>query len=189
MITTLNKKEMVNECIRVLLHAIDDVNINNVVKKNNGFKQLQTISLENYTEVLQLIFSDDKEKEEEILNDLQEVHENTEDENITYPQLLSDVFQALHDIVKHINPLDYDMDYTSYDVSLYNYSPQKFRVFATCEQYALDTVVDFLEEQGSTGYFLEEDEIENEDTIVRAGNHSIPLDAEHISIKEKKSNE
>lgn len=188
MITTLNKQEMVNECIQILLHAIDDRYADDTVKKSYHFMRLQHISLVNVQEFLNLTFSEDTH---DVLLSLQEVYEKKDDENVdtTYQTVLAEVFQRLQEIVQHVNPLDYDMDYASYDVSLYNYSTQKFRVFATCEQYALDTVVDFLEEQGSTGYFLEEDEIESEDSIVRAGNHCIPLDAEHIYIKERKSNE
>lgn len=177
---------MVNECVSTLLHGIDDMHQNEAVEKNNAFKKLQNISLQNEKEILQSIFLTHTD---DMLQELQDVYEKKDDELVefTYEALVTEVFQKLNVITTYINPLDWDMDYSSYEISLHDYNSEMFIVFATCEQYALDTVVDFLEEQGLKGYFLNEDEIESEDYVIRAGNHSIPIDGEHFHVKQLES--
>ena len=62
-------------------------------------------------------------------------------------------------------------------------------VNADHEQDALDYAVDYAEEQGWSGLFVDEEDIkhdshENEIDIIRAGNHSLALPAEEVHIKQ-----
>ena len=60
-----------------------------------------------------------------------------------------------------------------------------FLVIADHEQDALDILVDYMEEQGYSGYFLDEHDIQDLDPedIIRAGNHCRPLAIDQLIIE------
>ena len=94
--------------------------------------------------------------------------------------------------VEIINESDYQYFDSAYKVSIYNYDEKWFGVYASCEQSALDCVVDYLESQGKIGMFYTlEEVIECEkdgyvDMFITAGNHCHNLDAEHVQIQQVK---
>ncbi len=69
----------------------------------------------------------------------------------------------------------------SYRVHLHEFDTEGILVNADHEQDALDFAVDYAEEQGWEGMFLDPED-EDEETVY-AGNHSRPLSSEHIYIE------
>lgn len=121
------------------------------------------------------------------------------DENDTLFKFYSDINQVtiLNDAIFHdmenievINPEDHDFYDNAYKVSLHYYDNNWFGVFASCEQDALDIVVDYLEEKGLTGMFYTVEEVEEDerngncDNYFVAGNHCHYLDAEYTQIEQ-----
>lgn len=142
----------------------------------------------------------------EIVGTITEVSENNdqfyiEDEKGTMWKFYSDIHKVtiLDEAIFHgmenvevLNKDDFQYFDNAYKVSLHNYDNKWFGVYASCEQDALDIVVDHLEEKGLTGYFYnmqEREELEkdgHEDMFIVAGNHCHNLDAEHVFIESVK---
>ncbi len=62
-----------------------------------------------------------------------------------------------------------------------------YLVIANHEQDALDILVDYFEERGYNGYFLDENDLQDydsEDDILYAGNHSLPLAIDQLIIEQ-----
>ncbi|GAB6450022.1 hypothetical protein bcgnr5390_13180 [Bacillus luti] len=73
-----------------------------------------------------------------------------------------------------VNPSDWDME-NIYLVNVFEYDPTTYVASGFCEQDAVDSVIDYLEEQGEIGVFLTEEEIkecdEDGQEYYTGGNH------------------
>lgn len=81
-----------------------------------------------------------------------------------------------------VNPSDKEYFDSCFKISLYNYDNTFYFVFQDNAQEALDTLVDWLEEKGYTGYFLTEEEVRENINAIVAGNHCRYLDGDHLCI-------
>lgn len=74
----------------------------------------------------------------------------------------------------------------SYRVHLHQLDADGLLVNADCDQDALDYAVDYAEQKGWEGIFVDEADIErkdeNEIDIIRAGNHCKPLNSWEVTI-------
>lgn len=87
-----------------------------------------------------------------------------------------------------INQEDVDLyGYTHlYVVSFDPYSPISYAAYADNETEALDYVVDYCQQMGYVGYFLDNDEQLEAETdnvgIVYAGNYGLAIDGDNLQI-------
>lgn len=75
-----------------------------------------------------------------------------------------------------------------YRVSLNNYDPFSYLVYANHEQHALDQVANYLNEQKNTGYFVDAEDYANDEVmIVGCQGHWVVIEHMHIELQKRTS--
>jgi hypothetical protein len=137
-----------------------------------------------------------KRQIEEVLheqNTTTQEEEKKQEENVNILLATCKYDITLDESLKIININDIEYSKNLYKISLYNYSSNFHYVYANDAQTALDTLVDYLEEQNTKGHFYTYDELINnymltceeiEQNYMTAGNYCRYIDIEHLNIIE-----
>lgn len=82
-----------------------------------------------------------------------------------------------------VNPDEKDIWNRQFNVTL-NPLTETMHVYANCASDALDEAADYAEEQGWMGYFLDQEDLDNqhEDDVCYVGNHGLPMLSHEIHI-------